>query len=302
MKSLKSLSLRVLAALALSWTFAIPMHAANWFPLGPYGGDARCFAADSGNSKHLYLGTASGWIYESRDGGANWSRLSQIHDRNDLIIDHILTDARNPRRLVVGAWIVDHPDGGMFISEDGGKTWNDVSQMHGQSVRVANAVGFQPRYDGRRNLAGSVSYHGQRFALEPGQSGWKHRDSRGAVGCDRSEESADHLCRHVASAVERPSMAELTGKNIKQGIIEDSDVFSILVDPFSLMLSISAPCSGIYKSVNAGGFIQEGTGYSLSPLAARASSNRIPSIYRRCMRGPRKGSIAHWMQVRPGAG
>ncbi len=45
------------------------MHAVNWFPLGPYGGDARSFAADPGNSKHLYLGTASGWIYESQDGG-----------------------------------------------------------------------------------------------------------------------------------------------------------------------------------------------------------------------------------------
>ena len=104
MKSLKSLSLRVIAALVLSGTFALPMYAAaNWFPLGPYGGDARCFAADPGNSKHLYLGTASGWIYESRDGGGTWSRLSQIRDRNDLIIDHIRTDARNPRRLVVGA-------------------------------------------------------------------------------------------------------------------------------------------------------------------------------------------------------
>ena len=71
MNSLKSLPLRVLAVLVLTWTFAIPMHAANWFPLGPYGGDARCFAADPGNSKHLYLGTASGWIYESRDGGVN---------------------------------------------------------------------------------------------------------------------------------------------------------------------------------------------------------------------------------------
>ena len=27
---------------------------------------------------HLYLGTATGWIYESRDGGGQWKRLAWI--------------------------------------------------------------------------------------------------------------------------------------------------------------------------------------------------------------------------------
>ena len=115
MTSLKSLMSRFVAVLVLSWiAFALPIHAVSWFPLGPYGGDARSFAADPVNSKHLYLGTANGWIYDSHDGGESWVRLSQLDGHNDLIIDHILTDARNPQRLVVGAWIVDHPDGGLL--------------------------------------------------------------------------------------------------------------------------------------------------------------------------------------------
>jgi hypothetical protein len=56
-------------------------HAVNWFPLGPYGGDARSIAADPHDSKHLYLGTQTGWIYQSHDGGNTWTRVVQVEQR-----------------------------------------------------------------------------------------------------------------------------------------------------------------------------------------------------------------------------
>jgi photosystem II stability/assembly factor-like uncharacterized protein len=265
LKSLKSLSLRVFAALVLSGTFAIPMHAANWFPLGPYGGDARCFAADPGNSKHLYLGTASGWIYESHDGGVTWLRLSQIRDRNDLIIDHIRTDARNPRRLVVGAWIVDHPDGGMFISEDGGKTWNDVPQMHGQSVRSLTRSDSNPDVMVAGTLQGV-------FRTTDNGLHWSQISPAGSTEI--------HEVQSVAIDPKNPQIIyagtwHLPWKtvdggahweNIKQGIIEDSDVFSILVDPVQSQTVYLSACSGIYKSVNAGALFKKAPGI---PSAAR---------------------------------
>src|SRR5580704_15761465 len=127
--------LRIVVAIVGLGAMAAPTSAATWFPLGPYGGDARSIVADQSNSSHLYMGTATGWVFESVDGGANWTRLAQIGKRNDLMIDRILTDPTNPKRLLVGAWIVDHPDGGLFISDDGGKTWYDQAEMHGQSVR-----------------------------------------------------------------------------------------------------------------------------------------------------------------------
>jgi photosystem II stability/assembly factor-like uncharacterized protein len=266
LKSLKSLTLRILAVLVLSWTvFAIPMHAVNWFPLGPFGGDARCFAADPGNSKHLYLGTANGWIYESHDGGVNWARLSQIHDRNDLIIDHILTDARTPRRLVVGAWIVDHPDGGLFISEDGGKTWNDVPQMHGQSIRSLTRSGSSPD----TMVAGTLQ--GVFHSVDNGLH-WNQISPAGSTEI--------HEVQSVAIDPKNPQIIyagtwHLPWKtvdggahweNTKQGIIEDSDVFSILVDPVQSQTVYLSACSGIYKSVNAGALFKKSPGI---PSAAR---------------------------------
>ena len=265
MKSLKSLYLRVFAALVLSGTFAIPMHAANWFPLGPYGGDARCFAADPGNSKHLYLGTASGWIYESHDGGVTWLRLSQIRDRNDLIIDHIRTDARNPRRLVVGAWIVDHPDGGMFISEDGGKTWNDVPQMHGQSVRSLTRSDSNPDVMVAGTLQGvfRTTDNGLHWSqISPAGSTEIHEVQSVAIDPKNPQVIYAGTWHLPWKTVDGGAHWE----NIKQGIIEDSDVFSILVDPVQSQTVYLSACSGIYKSVNAGALFKKAPGI---PSAAR---------------------------------
>ena len=44
-----------------------------------------------------------------------------------------------------------------------------------------------------------------------------------------------------------------TWTSIKQGIIEDSDVFSILVDPKQPKVVYLSACSGIYKSEDGGG-------------------------------------------------
>jgi photosystem II stability/assembly factor-like uncharacterized protein len=266
LKSLKSLTLRVLAVLVLSWTVsATPMHAVSWFPLGPYGGDARCFAADPGNSKHLYLGTASGWVYESHDGGVNWVRLSQIQNRNDLIIDHILTDARNPRRLVVGAWIVDHPDGGLFISEDGGKTWTDIPQMHGQSVRSLT------RSDSNPDMMVAGTLLGVFRSMDNGLH-WSQISPIGSTEI--------HEVQSVAIDPKNPQIIyagtwHLPWKtvdggahweNIKRGIIEDSDVFSILVDPVQPQVVYASACSGIYKSTDGAVLFKKVQGI---PSAAR---------------------------------
>src|SRR5579875_4198834 len=111
-------------------------RAATWFPLGPFGGSARSLAADPADSRHLFLGTATGWVYDSHDGGTTWARVAQIAHRNDLVIDHIVVDQKNPKRLIVAVYTADHPDGGIYISEDYGKNWYSQAEMRGQSVRA----------------------------------------------------------------------------------------------------------------------------------------------------------------------
>ena len=232
MNRLTTLTLRALAVFTLIWaTLSLPMHAVSWFPLGPYGGDARSFAADPHDSKHLYLGTANGWIYDSHDGGENWVRLSQIDKRNDLILDHILPDARKPMRLLVGAWTAGRPDGGLFLSEDGGHTWSDIAEMRGQYVlSVARAPS-----DPDMIVAGTLK--GVFRSTDNGEH-WSQISPIGSTEIHEIESLAIDPLRSrtmiYAGTWHLPWKTVDGGAhwtNIKQGIIEDSDVFSILIDP-----------------------------------------------------------------------
>jgi photosystem II stability/assembly factor-like uncharacterized protein len=225
-------------------------YAIDWFPLGPYGGDARSFAADPHDSKHLYLGTANGWMYESHDGGETWVRLSQIARRNDLIIKQILTDPRNPQRLIVGAYFVDRPDGGLYLSDDGGKTWNDLPEMRKQSVRSLARSASNPDEIVAGTLIGV-------FRSSDNGKHWASISPEGSTEIHEIESLAiDPKNPNViyAGTWHLPWKTADGGAhwvNIKQGIIEDSDVFSILIDPVHTQVIYASACSGIYKSTDA---------------------------------------------------
>jgi photosystem II stability/assembly factor-like uncharacterized protein len=253
MRLLRLLGVTVLAC----HLFAPHARAATWFPLGPYGGDARSFAADPHDSKHLYLGTETGWVYQSHDGGNSWSRIAQVDGRNDLVIQHIVLDAASPRRLVVGAYTLNHPGGGIFISEDGGHQWTRQAEMSGQSVR---------------SLARSASDPGE---LVAGTLDGVFRSKDNGRHWERispASSSEIHEVESIAIDPRDPNIIyagtwHLPWKtidggahwdNIKQGIIDDSDVFSIVIDPTSPNIVYASACSGIYKSLDAGGQFKGG--------------------------------------------
>jgi photosystem II stability/assembly factor-like uncharacterized protein len=228
---------------------AVPLHAVSWFPLGPYGGDARSFAADTHDPKHLYLGTATGWMYESPDGGRNWKRLSQIERRNDLVIKQILTDPRNSQDLIVGAYSVDRPDGGIFVSTDGGHTWSIDADMKGQSVRALTRSASNPAILVAGTLQGV-------FRTVDDAKHWTQISPKGSTEIHEVESLAvdpKNPAVIYAGTWHLPWKTVDAGahwQNIKQGIIEDSDVFSILIDPQHPQVVYASACSGIYKSMD----------------------------------------------------
>ncbi len=73
-------------------------------------------------------GPGDGAIYKSTDGAETWSRMqlpSGVNGPNGLAID-----PKNPERLYLAAWArasgMHGEDGGIYLSDDGGKNWKQV--------------------------------------------------------------------------------------------------------------------------------------------------------------------------------
>jgi photosystem II stability/assembly factor-like uncharacterized protein len=224
---------------------------ASWIPVGPDGGDGRSFAADPNNDKHLYLGTTNSWIYQSQDGGASWQRLAKLAKTDDLLLDNIVVDSSDPNTLLVGAWVVDHPDGGLFISHDAGKTWTTVAAMKGQSIRALTQAPSDPK----TVIAGTLKGV---FRSEDGGQTWNRITPDGSMDLHEVESIAiDPKDPHTIYAGTwhlpwKTTDGGANWHNIKQGLIDDSDVFSIIIDPTTPNVVYTSACSGIYRSDSAG--------------------------------------------------
>ena len=230
----------------------LPAHAVNpWSSVGPFGGDARSFAAEPGNARHLYLGTTSSWIYQSVDGGSSWQRLAKLGKSDDLIVDNIFVDSSDPKTLVAGVWQVDERGGGIYVSHDGGQHWAETKDMAGQSVRALAQAASNPKV----YVAGTVEgvYRsedgGEHWAkLSPPESRELHEVE--SVAIDPKDVNTIY-----AGTWHLPWKTTDGGQhwaNVKEGLIDDSDVFSIIIDPSVPSVVYASACSGIYKSLNGG--------------------------------------------------
>jgi photosystem II stability/assembly factor-like uncharacterized protein len=251
-------SLFLLSAVSLPLSALPPQAATNanpvataWVPVGPDGGDARSFAADPSDSRHIYLGTTNSWIYESRDSGVSWHRLAKLSPKDDLILDNTVVDESDPKTIYTAAWVVDHPDGGLFISHDSGKTWAKNPAMDGQSIRALAQAASNPRMLVVGTLKGVFRSEdsGQHWdQISPANSAELHEVE--SIAIDPKDPKTIY-----AGTWHLPWKTTDGGanwRNIKQGLIDDSDVFSIIIDPTAPQTVYTSACSGIYKSDNGG--------------------------------------------------
>jgi photosystem II stability/assembly factor-like uncharacterized protein len=177
--------------------------------------------------------------------------LSLEGKRDDLVIDHIVIDPKDTKHLIVGAWVITQPDGGLYESYDGGKTWYEQAEMHGQSVRSLAVAPSNPKVMVAGTLMGV-------YRTDDGGAHWRPISPQGSTEIHEIESIAiDPVDSNViyAGTWHLPWKTVDGGAhwtNMKDGILDDSDVFSIVIDPQSPKLIYLSACSGIYRSVNAG--------------------------------------------------
>lgn len=253
----RSTTLRgLIAACALLLASSAFAATPPWNPVGPDGGDARALAAVPGHPGHLYLGTTNSLIYESTDEGATWHRLARLAPADNLVVDHILVDPVNPQHIYAAAWKFDRPDGGLWVSNNAGHTWTESAGLHGQSIRA-----FAPApSDFHQLYAGTLQ--GVFRSADAGAT-WKQISPSGSKEIHEVESLAidpanpDIVYAGTWHLAWKTPDGGAHWSNIKQGVIDDSDVFSIIIDPQRSSTVYMSACSGIYKSENAGSLFRK---------------------------------------------
>lgn len=225
------------------------LYSNDWRTTGPPGGDVRALVVDPQNPDRFYFGTLDGQIYTSSDGGKHWKLLYNF-GKPRLFVDNIIVDPRNSRVLYVGAHRHNLP-GGFFKSSDGGATWRESSELKNEALHSLAQSESNP------DTLVAGTFNGL-FRSDDAGNSWKQLPTQSTPGLIHVESLAiDPRTTNTiyAGTFYLPYKSVDGGQSwnsMKNGIIDDSDIFAIDIDPRDPNHIIASACSGIYESKNAG--------------------------------------------------
>lgn len=221
----------------------------DWRANGPPGGDVRCLVVDPNNPDRFYLGTLDAQLYTSADAGKNWELLYNFN-KPKLFVDHIIVDPRDSKTLYVATHR--HKEaGGFFKSIDGGRHWRESPELKNEAVHSLTQADSNPSV----LIAGT--FNGV-FRSDNSGDSWSQLPTFNTPGLVHVESLAidpRNTTTIYAGTWYLPYKSTDGGqswRSIKNGIIDDSDIFAIDIDPRDPNHIIASACSGIYETPNGG--------------------------------------------------
>jgi photosystem II stability/assembly factor-like uncharacterized protein len=271
----RRLGLTAKLVLCVAWLFTISSFASDWQLIGPEGGNVRSLAYDPSDPNRIILGTSAGQLFISQDGGNSWALFAHLGPGDDYVIDHVVFDPTHPATVYAAAWgLFDDNDGGVFRSDDGGNTWKELMGAHGKSIR---ALAMAPSdhntlvigaLDGVfRSRDGGATW--ERVSPENPLSTENHSSLNHFVSVAVDPQNPDIMYAGTRHLPWKTTNGGATWHNLKDGILDDSDVFSIIVDPKVPSRVYASACSGIYKSDNGAELFHRVQGLPHSAIRTR---------------------------------
>ena len=230
-----------------------------WQMTGPFGGDVTALTIDPRNANRILVGSGDGQIYSSIDGGTVWKRLRPGIRALGCTVTILHFDREKPNLIYAGAKpqteVGDETNGGgFFISEDNGESWRETESLRGRAVRSFSQSVSEP------SVMAIAASNGVYRSSDRGKT-WElitpvgNPELRGfhSVAIDPRDANAVYVGTHHL-----PWKTPDGGKTWKRtghkdvGMIDDSDIFTIQVDPDDPNTVMMSACSGIYRSRDAG--------------------------------------------------
>jgi photosystem II stability/assembly factor-like uncharacterized protein len=237
-------------AMALALAAAVASPAQQWRQVGPPGGTVISLEADPRDVSKIYLGTSDGHVFFSSDEGQHWNLLSRIGSGQDDVVTHIIVDPRDSKRLYASTWTLYSGGGGVYRSDDSGHTW----RLIGLAKETVRALAQSPT-NPKLFVAGSLT--GVYRSTDDGSS-WEritptgHEDLRNFDSLAFDPKDSNTIYAGTYHLPWKTTDGGKTWTNIKAGMIDDSDVMTMIVDPLNPSNVHATACSGIYRSVDAG--------------------------------------------------
>lgn len=228
--------------------FAADAPISDWHIAGPFGGSAKSVGIDPKNPSVVLAGAMNSLLYRSQDGGETW-QLLDFPKRNLSEVSCVLVDPSNSKHYMAG--ILSADGGGLFDSTDEGKTWNPVKGVDNFGVRSIVYAPSKPT----RFISGTL--HGVMMSEDSGKTWTRISDPQNmemqgitAVAVDPS--NPDVIYAGTSHLPWKTVDGGKTWESIHNGMIDDSDVFSLYVDGTNPEDIFASACSGIYASTNRG--------------------------------------------------
>jgi photosystem II stability/assembly factor-like uncharacterized protein len=224
--------------------------AAQWQAAGPWGGSATSVWVDLHRPDTLLAGARNSLVFRSVNGGAWWERLN-FPRYFSATISAVMIHPAEPRLYLAAAETPQGIGAGVWYSEDEGATWKAAEGVEGLSTHALAWYEKDPR----------------RMAAATRDGVWKSGDS-GRTWV-RISPPYNHELRSVTAVAIDPRDDNIiyagtthlpwkttdggkTWQIIHDGMLDDSDVFSIFIDPARPERVLASACSGIYRSEDGG--------------------------------------------------
>ncbi len=219
-----------------------------WHVAGPWGGTATAVAIDPKNPQIILAGARNSLLFQSQNSGETW-RVLHFPKRQFGEVSTILIDPLDNQHYLVG--LIGSDKTGLFESTDAGASWQPVPALQGFGVRaIASAPSDPTRF-------AVASLHGVFLSTDSGMNWRKISDpdnlemrATSAIAFDAT--NPEIIYAGTSHLPWKTLDGGKTWESIHEGMIDDSDVFSIQVDSKTPEHIFASACSGIYASQNRG--------------------------------------------------
>jgi photosystem II stability/assembly factor-like uncharacterized protein len=228
--------------------WAVSLPADDWKIAGPFGGTAISIALDPQKPNVVLAGARNSLLFASEDSGASWNELN-FPKRNFGEVTSILVDPADSQHYLAG--MIAAEGAGIFETHDAGKSWEAVKDVQDVGVRALAVSASKPS----RFVAGTL--RGVMLSDDSGKSWTRISDPQNlemqgitAVAVDPKEPNI--IYAGTGHLPWRTLDGGKTWDSIHTGMIDDSDVFSIYIDPSNPTSVFASACSGVYSTASRG--------------------------------------------------